>query len=288
MSPPCCPDGSWPQLMTTTNADLNKDDSPFKGTRQSIPVEGQEEFPIYVVEPPTGNAVKGSILVLPDIYSVRALLPDSRSGDRTGAICDALAEQGYLVVLAGTFRGNPYDQGVAKPDDGNFLEFDPFSPDGGVAWIASHTYEKLGPCVKAAAAFLKEKAPAGTKLGVLGFCHGSWLLSKASSTGDVDFDCAIGCHPTTQLENAVFGRDESAMMANLRQPTTFLWAGNDPDSWIGDGVNKTAVEKTGGRVHEFPDMLHGWVSRGDVSDEAVKAGVESALTTIKDVFAAAL
>merc|ERR1711935_1058182 len=144
--------------------------------------------------------------------SVRALLPDSRSGDRTGAICDA---------LAGTWGGNPYDKAVTSPEDGNFLKFDAFAPDGGVAWIASHTYEKLGPCVKAAAAFLKDKAPADSKLGVLGFCHGSWLLSKASSMGDIDFDCAIGCHPTPILENAVFGRDESAMMTTLKQPTTF-------------------------------------------------------------------
>jgi len=29
-------------------------------------------------------------------------------------------------------------------------------------------------------------------------------------------------------------------------------------------------------------MLHGWISRGDVSEDAVEAGVDTALTEIRD------
>merc|ERR1712224_955994 len=74
------------------------------------------------------------------------------------------------------------------------------------------------------------------------------------------------------LENAVFGRDEEAMMNSLKQPTTMLWAGNDSDKYTGDGANKAGIEKSGGKVHEFTDMLHGWVSRGDVADPASRPG----------------
>ena len=284
MTPACCPPGSWPQLLTTSNADLNKDDVPApKGTLKSIPVPGQDDLPLYVVEPEGGCDPKGStIVVLPDIYSVRVLTPEVRSGDRIGSICDALAGEGHRVVLAGVFRDKPYDVAVKGPEDGNFVEFDCFAQEGGVDWIKSQVYEVIGPSVKAAVDFAKET---DAKVGVLGFCFGSWAFCKASAEGDIDVAHAVGCHPATILEQAVFGRDEDAMMAALKQPTTMLWAGNDSDAYTGEGSNKTAIEATGGKVHEFKDMLHGWVSRGDVADPAVKAGVESALTIIKETFA---
>jgi len=283
-TPPCCPPGSWPQLLlTTSNADLNQEEVPApKGTLTSIPVEGQEDLPLYVVEPKFGDAM-GGILVIPDIYSVRVLLPEVRSADRIGSICDALAEQGYVVALAGVFRDQPYDKAVVAPDDGDFLKFDAFAPDGGVAWIASNSYSKIGPCVQAATNFLKSKVP-DKKIGALGYCFGTWSFCKASAIGDVKLDCAVGCHPTTILEKAVFGGDEDAMMASLPQPTAILWAGNDDASYTKGGSNAKAVEATGGMVEEYPDMLHGWVSRGDVADPAVKAGVEKALATIEGFF----
>jgi len=282
MAPACCPPGSWPQLMETSNADLNKENAPApKGSVTSIAVEGQDDLPLYVVEPE--GTPKGTVLVVPDIYSVRVLIPEVRSGDRIGSICDALADQGYLVALAGIFRDKPFDLAVSGPDDGEFNKFDSFAADGGVDWFKSQGYEKVGPCLMAASAFLKGKAP-DAKAFSAGFCFGSWAISKASATGDCKFDGLVGLHPTTILENAVFGRDEDAMMADLKQPTIFLWAGNDHPSYTGDGKNKIAVEATGGKVHEFPDQLHGWVSRGDVADPEVKKGVESALTIMKEFF----
>jgi dienelactone hydrolase len=270
-------------LLTTSNADLNKDDTPApKGSVVSVAVEGQEDLPVYIVKP--SGEPKGTILVLPDIYSVRYLLPEARSGDRIGSICDALADKGYLVGLAGVFRDQPYDKAIKGPDDGDFVKFDSFAQDGGVAWFQKQGYDKMGPCVKAAAVHLKKMAPTKS-IGVLGFCFGSWLLSKVSAEGDVDFDCAIGCHPTTVLEQAVFGGKENAMMDSLKQPTIMLWAGNDSDAYTGEGSNKKAIEKTGGKVHEFSDMLHGWVSRGDIADATVKVGVEKALGLIENFFA---
>lgn len=288
-TPACCPAGSWPQLLVTSNDELNKEDAPApKGELLSVPVEGHEDLPLYYMEATTtaSKPCKGSILVIPDIYSVRVLLPKVRSGDRIGSICDALAAEGYAVALAGIFRDKPYDQAVKGPDDGDFVKFDSFAQDGGIPWFQSQSYDKMGPAVQAAAKFLQEKQPDATApLGVLGFCYGTWLLSKASSTGDVNFDCAVGCHPATVVENAVFGGDEDAMMDGLKQPTAFLWAGNDSETYTKDGSGKAAIEKSGGRVYEFPDMLHGWVSRGDVADDAVKAGVETAMTNITDFFA---
>lgn len=285
-TPACCPPGSWPQLMETSNADLNKEDIPApKGSIEKVSVEGQEDLPLYVVEPE--GTPKATILVVPDIYSVRALTPEVRSGDRIGSICDALADQGYLVALAGIFRDKPFDVAVSGPDDGAFCKFDCFGADGGVDWFKSQGYEKVGPCLKAASAFLKGKCPDGKEF-CAGFCFGTWALSKASSTGDCNFDGLVAFHPATVLENAVFGRDEGEMMNGLKQPSLFMWAGNDHESYTGDGTNKTAVEASGGKVIEFADQLHGWVSRGDVADAEVKAGVEKALTDMKEFYGSLL
>jgi len=264
------------------NEELNKDDAPPpKGTLVTTKTETGDDLPIYFVQ--TKEKTIGSIMVLPDIYSVRVLTSHVRSGDRIGSICDALAEAGYAVALPSVFRDKPYDVAIKGPEDGDFLAFDSFAQDGGVDWFKSQSYDKLGPDVKACAAFLKEKTN-GQPMGVLGFCFGVWLLSKASSTGDVDFACAVGCHPATVLEAAVFGRDEMEMINAMKQPTKFLLAGNDSPIYKEGGDGKKALEKSGGGVTEYPDMLHGWVSRGDVSNEKVKVSVEKAINELVSFF----
>lgn len=283
----CCPPGSWPQLLRP-NSELNQDEVPTaKGNVITIPVvDGAiEDLPVYFVEPPADKQSRGGILVIPDIYSVRVLLPHVRSGDRIGCICDALADMGYTVALAGIFRDRPFDEAVKGPDDGDFTRFDVFAAEGGVDWFKSQDYDKMGPSIKACASFLQEKT-GGQAIGVLGFCFGTWLLSKASSTGDVDFACAVGCHPATALESGVFGGSEVDMLNGLKQPTLFLWAGNDSEIFTKDGEGKAALEKSGGGVVEFEDMLHGWVSRGDVGDAVVKADVEKAVDNICSFFEA--
>ena len=276
--PACCPPGSWPQLLKTRD-ELNAENvDPPLGE-----IVKKGELDLYVVSPPEGTVSKGSILVVPDIYSVRVLTPAVRSGDRIGNICDTLAQAGYTVCMPSIFGAEPYDVAVCGPDDGDFEKFDSFAQDGGVAWFQKQTYEKVGPMVKTAAGYLSELgAPGG--LGILGFCYGTWLLSKSSSTGDVTFDAAVGCHPATVLEKAVFGGDEIAMMKGLKQPTKFLWAGNDSDIYTKDGEGKKALEESGGGVEEFPDMLHGWVSRGDVGDERVQKDVKKAIDMIIGFF----
>lgn len=284
--PACCPSGSWPQLLRSRD-ELNKDDVAFppKGSIVKVPTKGRDsELPIYYVPAKEGSDNKGCIMVLPDIYSVRYLTPNVRSGDRIGSICDSLSEAGYNVALPSIFRHKPYDEAVKGPHDGDFCKFDSFAQDGGVDWFKTQTYDTVGPDVKACADFLNEKT-GSQPIGVLGFCFGTWLLSKASSTGDVKFACAVGCHPATVLEKAVFGGDEEAMMNELKQPTLFLWAGNDSTDYTGDGPLKKALEKSGGGVTEYTEMLHGWVSRGDVSDPAVKRDFEKSLNEITSFFA---
>jgi dienelactone hydrolase len=283
-APACCPPGSWPQILRSRQ-ELNQEDvqHPLKGVVITIESGSEFDLPVYLVESQQ-ETCRGGIMVIPDIYSVRALTPHVRSGDRIGAICDGLADAGYTVVLPSIFRDKPFDLAIAGPEDGDFEKFSAFSQGGGVDWFKSNNYAKVGPDVQAAAKYLREKTNGGS-IGVLGFCYGAWLLSKASSTGDVEFQCAVGCHPATVLEEAVFGNDQLAMLQSLCQPTMFLCAGNDSPIFVNDGAGKAALESTGGGVVEYGDMLHGWVSRGDVSDPKVKIGVEKAINDIIGFFA---
>jgi dienelactone hydrolase len=277
--PACCPPGSWPQLIS--KAEINKDDAPVSSKGKIVTVG---DLPMYVVEPSTGKKSIGAIIVLPDVYSVRVLTPHVRSGDRIGTICDLLADAGYTVALPSIFRDEPFDVAIKGPPDGDFQKFDCAAQDGGVAWFQKQNFAKVGPDVKACAKYLTEKT-GGQAIGVVGFCFGTWLLSKSSSVGDVDFSCAVGCHPATMLEKAIFGGDEDEMLNNLKQPTKFLWAGNDSDIYQAGGAGKAFLEKSGGGVEEYPDMLHGWVSRGDVADEKVLRDVKKALDTMLGFFA---
>jgi dienelactone hydrolase len=197
------------------------------------------------------------------------------------AICDVLADCGYAVCMPSLFGDLPFDLAVNGPADGEFEKFNSFAQEGGVAWFQQQTYEKLKPVVAAGYEYLQaqQNADDTTPIMVLGFCFGTWLLSKASV--DFAFAAAVGCHPATILESAVYEGDEMAMLHALRQPTLFLWAGNDSDIYVGDdGAGKKALVATGGGVEEFPEMLHGWVSRGDVSDAAVQRDFAKAMTMI--------
>jgi dienelactone hydrolase len=194
------------------------------------------------------------------------------------AICDVLADAGYAVCMPSLFGEQPFDLAVNAPADGDFEKFNSFAQEGGVAWFQQQTYEKLKPIVQAAIDALQAKMTDDKPIMVLGFCFGTWLLSKTSV--DFTFQSAVGCHPATGLEAAIYQGDEIAMLQALRQPTLFLWAGNDSTIFVGDGDGRKALVATGGGVEEFPDMLHGWVSRGDVGEASVQRDFEKAMSLI--------
>jgi dienelactone hydrolase len=114
-----------------------------------------------------------------------------------------------------------------------------------------------------------------SSVGAIGFCWGVWALCKASSAG-VPLKCGVGPHPSTRLEG-MLGGDELAMMKAVKMPVLLMPAGDDPDNVKAGGAVAEAIIAAGGATHEFPEMKHGWVGRGDISDPAVKRDIEDAL-----------
>jgi hypothetical protein len=69
-------------------------------------------------------------------------------------------------------------------------------------------------------------------------------------------------------------------MAKAQCPFFLMPAGNDKEEYkAGGSVVKVMQEKfPSSRTHEFPEMTHGWVLRGDSSDPQVDRDAKHALS----------
>jgi len=196
----------------------------------------------------TVGAGEKAIIVLPEVFGW---------GGHLKAICDQFAKEGFLVVMPDCHRG----ESAATQSD--FM-----------AWIKKFTWEAV-----IAADFERLmtwlNGQGASSVGAIGFCWGVWALCKASSVG-VPLKCGVGPHPSTRLEG-MLGGDELAMMKAVKMPVLLMPAGDDPDNVKTGGEVAAAIIAAGGATHEFPEMKHGWVGRGDLADPAVKRDVEDAL-----------
>lgn len=176
---------------------------------------------------------------------------------RLKGICDTLAAEGYFVVMPDCHRGTT---AAGKPDFG--------------AWVNTFSWEShIKADFEKIFAFLEGKG--ARSVGAIGFCWGAWAHCKASANG-FGLKCGVGPHPSTRLEG-MMGGSEAEMMAAVAMPVLLMPAGDDPANLKQGGELTALVEAKGGRSHEFPEMKHGWVSRGDVTDPAAKRDVEAAL-----------
>lgn len=89
--------------------------------------------------------------------------------------------------------------------------------------------------------------------------------------------CAVSPHPSTKIESAVFDNDEKAMLEKIDMPFLLLPAGNDMANLKPGSDEVARMEEYGGRSILFETMVHGWVSRGDLSKHDVEQNVEKAL-----------
>jgi dienelactone hydrolase len=187
------------------------------------------------------------------------------------------------------FRGETMDE---HRDD--FLE-----------WTARHPYTsdeseggtKIHPIKKDVDACLdylsKNLGINPSNVAAIGFCWGVWALTKACAMG-TPFRCAVGFHPSLRFEE-MFGGDVVAMTKTAARSTPLFYcvSGNDaeylkpPNGEVSvvlstSGHGNSGDEKVCPRCVEFPEMFHGWVSRGDTSVNKVKHDAEMALSLATD------
>jgi dienelactone hydrolase len=212
------------------------------------------------------------VVVFPDVYGID-------SGNQK-IVCDALSDDSTLVIMPDLFRGNP----IVK-DWGMFTSALMIPA---LVWasktrmtdtaIEQDLMESLLP-------FLKNYDQA--KVSMLGFCYGGWVMGRALALDAFSFvKCGVGIHPSWKLQ-ALHGKTEVALAEAVKaKPILFLPAGND-DLKVGTPIVQQLAKQRGGIAEatiaiEFPDMVHGWVARGDANDAKIAEQQEKALNLAKD------
>lgn len=77
--------------------------------------------------------------------------------------------------------------------------------------------------------------------------------------------------------------NEEEILKNIKSPQLFMPAGADPASTKMGGLAKKILGD-GLEVIEFPDMRHGWTTRGDLSDPTIERDVKKAFNFVLAFF----
>jgi len=237
----CCPPNSLPFLARSADY----------AARGAVSLLG--DLPIYTV----GSAeCRKAVIVGYDIYGFDA--------GRTREVCDYIADAGYYVLLPDFMRGaawtpelevnepekkGPFIKSFSKPED-----------------ILRDTTSLILP-------FLQEQGIA--KIAFAGFCFGGYVAYLVSQL-EGGLTCALGVHSSIRIFN-FHGSNENEATRLVTCPQMLIQAGNDsPDGKPGSEVETILLSKPFGAscvLKEFPDMVHGWTLRGDLTDEKVARDV---------------
>ncbi|GMH52918.1 hypothetical protein TrST_g3862 [Triparma strigata] len=220
-------------------------------------------------EPPEGYTPTGEERILGSDLKVYVSLPSTSStkaiivfpevfgwSGRLKGICDHFSSSGYIAIMPDCHRG---DSALNKPDIPKWVSKTDWSP------TIKCDFDLLK-------VYLDEKGV--TSISAIGFCWGAWAWAKAASEG-FEFKCAVGPHPSVKLESLAFNRSIPEMCSKVSCPVLLLAASNDQEE-VKPGGEFTNSFASGNSVL-FEDQLHGWMSRGDVGDPIIKAGVTKAM-----------
>ena len=277
----CCPSVSWGSPLDTPHHCKSFDNINGK----SIMIGPDKDLEVYITNPVDTNTVveKKAIMVFTDVYGLQ---------NRLFAICDKLANDLSLYVVAiDCFRGETMDDHPA-----DFLDWVKKHPYDIDAQKATNDIHPVKNDVEWCFEYLSQQFGIDkSNVGAIGFCWGVWAMTKAISSG-VPFKCGLGFHPSIKLED-MHGGDQVSMarIASQKAPLFYCVSGNDPDNIKPGGEvaqiislskhNTEELKKQQPQCVDFPGTIHGWVSRGDTSDENVKRDAEKALTLGKDFLA---
>jgi len=211
----------------------------------------------------TNGCGKKSVIVFYDIFGY--------DGGRTKQICDQIANEGYYVILPDIYHGD------AWPADKPF--------DTLMDWVKNFPYIGLIKNDVTKVLDHLQKQGSDESIGCLGFCAGAYSVFHLCQNEKVK--CGASCHPSVQIAG-LFGESPEGLAEEVKSPQLLYSAGGDLDTYKSDGeVVKILQKKFGDKiiVREFPEMAHGWVSRGDISDPKIADQVKQALDGVFKFFA---
>ena len=90
-------------------------------------------------------------------------------------------------------------------------------------------------------------------------------------------------HEKNFFTENILEENEEEILKEVKSPQMFLPARSDKDSVKMNGLGKKILGD-GVEIIEFPDMSHGWTTRGDLSDPKVERDVKKAFNFVISFF----
>jgi len=234
----CCPSGSWPELKLDYKA-------------QGVVEDLGDGLNVYSV----GKGKSKCIIWNYDIFGFDA--------GRTRQLCDLFASEGYFVVLPDWYRGdwkNPFGT----------------PPEELVAFVSKVTNWTgyLEPDLKNKVLPFAKKNGAEV-FGSIGTCWGSYPVVRMSAMDE--FKCGVSMHPSHTPLIPMLKEDESEILKAIKCPQMFMPAGNDAETCKPGGLAEQILKENLSIV-EFPDMVHGWTTKGEFDKPNVERDVTKAVS----------
>jgi len=185
-------------------------------------------------------------------------------GGRFRLVSDQLSDAGFNVVLP-DFNRTDFFSGDWSTF-GDWLKKTPWSK------VESDINDKVIP-------FLEQQG--AKKFGILGYCWGNWVVFHASTSGK--FSAGVSAHPSAVRISEMLGENLLEMVHNIKCPQLIMSAVNDSADLKPGGKYAEEIKKNFGtsEIVEYKTMNHGWVTRGELTNEDVaKCVKESVLHTI--------
>eukprot|EP00472_Partenskyella_glossopodia_P008566 CAMPEP_0197514902 /NCGR_PEP_ID=MMETSP1318-20131121/199_1 /TAXON_ID=552666 /ORGANISM="Partenskyella glossopodia, Strain RCC365" /LENGTH=256 /DNA_ID=CAMNT_0043063121 /DNA_START=50 /DNA_END=820 /DNA_ORIENTATION=+ len=255
MTDSCCPPDRAPALQ-------NPGDYKCVGTEVKF-----GKLDCYTV----GEAKKGAIIVLPDVFGWQS--------GRHKAICDQFALEGYYAIMPDLFHGDRlFFKDIGKPRMGEFIN----------TWKV----EKWTPDMDTVYKHLAEKKISPDSTGMIGFCWGSWgIYHESGRCGGKNFASGANFHPSLVIEK-MLGSSIDELAQKATTPMLMAPCKGDPEEVQAKGsVSEILAKKEFGskcEYHPFPEMAHGFVSQGDLSVKEIAKEVDNAMKAATAFFAKTL
>ncbi|KAJ8523897.1 hypothetical protein ON010_g17221 [Phytophthora cinnamomi] len=150
------------------------------------------------------------------------------------------------------------------------------------AWLNQYSFDNFaGARIADAIAYLQQEAGVES-ISSYGYCWGGYLGAAQSASDNPVIKGHVSFHPSWAAENTLHGPGSVEKLAErITVPQLLLSAGNDPD-FVREGGSVEKILKAKADIGElsdvvdFPDVIHGWVNRGDLQDPTTKAAVMKA------------
>lgn len=292
MSSPCCPPDSLGAAKKFSYETKGSDIVlPASTDRPSMPcyITGDDLDSIATTPTTTYQHPQHLIVLLfTDVFGIDKG-HHKAAADRMVELLSVKMERKVTVLIPDFFRGSPLV--VAKQISWWFPV---------VAQIVFRMYTRVTPqalkqdLANVVMPWLESRM--GVKLlneiGVhcIGFCFGGWLVARAlawSRENEARFPIrsGVGLHPSWRMEALINSTPEKLAELVGTKPILLLPARNDdlkPGCLAVDTLAKARGLKPDDVSIEFPTMLHGFVTRGDLNDADVCANRAKALDLAVD------